>query len=35
MCGGELRGVDCEVGEIVTDSRRQAFGQRVKSSPKR
>ena len=29
MCGGELRGVDCEVGEIVTDSRRQAFGQRA------
>ena len=29
MCGGELRGVDCEVGEVVTDSRSQAFGQRA------
>lgn len=26
MCGGELRGKDCVVGEIITDSRRQAFG---------
>ena len=26
MCGGELRGRDCWVGDIVTDSRRCAFG---------
>lgn len=26
MCGGELRGKDCWVGDVVTDSRRYAFG---------
>ena len=26
MCGGELRGRDCWVGDVVTDSRRCAFG---------